>query len=117
MKSRYAAGFTLVEIMIVVVIVGLLAALAIPAFQRVRASAQDKAVTGNLRQLSAAADQYFVEQGATTVASENLVGTNPTQYIKLIQTVAREVYETNLTIGLPVTASGLAGSRTISYAN
>jgi type IV pilus assembly protein PilA len=117
MKTRDSAGFTLIEIMIVVVMVGLLAAMALPAFLRVRASSQDKAVLGNLRQLSSAADQYFAEQGASTVASANLVGTNSTQYIKVVQTVAREVYETNLTLGLPVTAAGIAGARTITYSN
>ena len=61
-------GFTLVEIMIVVVIIGLLAAMAIPAFQKVRTASQDKAVLNNMRQLASGADQYYLENGVTTGA-------------------------------------------------
>jgi len=110
-------GFTLVEIMIVVVIIGLLAAMAIPAFQKVRQSSQDKAVTNNLRQLSSAADQYFLEKGVSTVSSTDLVGTNPTNYIKAIQTVAGETYMATISQGLGVSATGVAGSRTVTYTN
>lgn len=110
-------GFTLVEIMIVVVIIGLLAAMAIPAFQKVRASAQDKAVLNNLRQLSSAADQYFLEKGVSQVTSSQLVGTDSTQYIKEIQTVANETYDANIAQGTGVSAAGVAGARTISYTN
>jgi len=111
------AGFTLVEIMIVVVIIGLLAAMAIPAFQKVRASSQDKAVLNNLRQLSSAADQYFLEKGATSVNSTELVGTNSSQYVKQIQTVANEAYDTTITQGSGVSAAGVAGARTITFTN
>jgi len=117
MKTRNNKGFTLVEIMIVVVIIGLLAAMAIPAFQKVRASSQDKAVLNNLRQLSAAADQYFLEGGVSQVLSAELVGTESSQFIKQVQTVARETYTVTISQGLGVTASGVAGTRTITYTN
>ncbi len=114
MNTRSTKGFTLVEIMIVVVIIGLLAAMAIPAFQKVRQSSQDKAVTNNVRQLSAASEQYFLENGVTTVVSTNLIGA--TAYVKTLNTVAQESYPTNYTQGVTITVSSIAGVRTVTYA-
>jgi type IV pilus assembly protein PilA len=114
MHTRSTKGFTLVEIMIVVVIIGLLAAMAIPAFQKVRQSSQDKAVLNNARQLSAAADQYFLENGVSTVDLANLVGA--TNYVKAVNTVASETYPTGFTQGITITISGIAGARTVTYA-
>ena len=112
--SNSTKGFTLVEIMIVVVIIGLLAAMAIPAFQKVRQSSQDKAVLNNARQLSAASDQYFLENGVSSVASADLVGA--TNYVKAVNTVASETYPTGSTQGITITISGIAGARTVTYA-
>lgn len=100
-------GFTLVEIMIVVVIIGLLAAMAIPAFQKVRSSSQDKAVMNNARQLGSAADQYFLEQGTTFVAIADLIG--PNNYVKSLSTVAREVYPQAYTQGVTISITSIAG--------
>ena len=57
------AGFTLVEIMIVVVIIGLLAALAIPAFQRVRENAQSTRFISDLRTFAQAFETYAMKNG------------------------------------------------------
>ena len=107
-------GFTLVEIMIVVVIIGLLAAMAIPAFQKVRQASQDKAVLNNARQLSGAADQYYLEQGVSSVSISNLIGTS--NYVKALNLVANETYPGGFTQGATITILGVAGVRTITYA-
>lgn len=66
-KNTSKKGFTLVEIMIVVVIIGLLAAMAIPAFQRVRQNSRVSAMDNDARQLASAAQQYMLENSTTTV--------------------------------------------------
>lgn len=108
-------AFTLVEIMVVVVIIGLLAALAIPAFQKVRVAAQDKAVLNNMRILAAAADQYFTEKGTVSVAFSVLVG--PNAYIKSFSPIGGESYPTVYTAAKPIVVSGIAGQRTLTYFN
>jgi len=113
--STQTKGFTLVEIMIVVVIIGLLAAMAVPAFQKIRSSSQDNSIKNNLRQLSQGAESYFGEKGVTSINSADLVGTDPSQLVKPFQTVANETYTATILSGNPVTASGVAGARTVTF--
>lgn len=62
MKHTTNRGFTLVEIMIVVAIIGLLAAIAIPNFVKAREQAQLNAIINNLRIIEGAKDQWALEQ-------------------------------------------------------
>jgi prepilin-type N-terminal cleavage/methylation domain-containing protein len=59
--QRSNKGFTLVEIMIVVVIIGLLAAMAIPAFQKVRTNSLGKTMLNDARQIAGACQQMLLE--------------------------------------------------------
>jgi len=61
-RNNRTAGFTLVEIMIVVAIIGLLAAIAIPNFVRARTTSQMNACINNLRQIDGAIQQWALEQ-------------------------------------------------------
>ncbi|OQB94733.1 MAG: Type II secretion system protein G precursor [Verrucomicrobia bacterium ADurb.Bin118] len=70
-------GFTLVEIMIVVAIIGLLVAIAIPNFVRARGTTQKNACINNLRQIDGAKHQWALENGMTdtdTPETSDLVG-------------------------------------------
>jgi len=73
------SGFTLVEIMIVVAIIGLLAAIAIPNFVRARTTAQTNACINNLRQIDGAKQQWALE--AKKVGSVTPVETDIGPYL------------------------------------
>src|SRR5271155_1741591 len=75
-------GFTLVEIMIVVAIIGLLAAIAIPNYVRARATSQANACINNMRQLDSAIQQLALQKGLSPGAVINYP-VDLTPYIKL----------------------------------
>ena len=79
MNMNKKSGFTLVEIMIVVAIIGLLAAIAIPSFMNSRIRSQTSACQNNLRQISGAKDQYALDHNNTA----------PTAFADLVTTYVK----------------------------
>ena len=71
--TKNRGGFTLVEIMIVVAIIALLAAIAVPGFLRARKRSQATRVLNDLRMIDSAVDQYAIETNRATGANVTAV--------------------------------------------
>ena len=78
--NKRRGGFTLVEIMIVVAIIALLAAIAVPGFLRARKRSQATRILNDLRMIDSAVDQYAIETNRTSGATVNV--TDWTNYLK-----------------------------------
>ena len=83
-RASSKSGFTLVEIMIVVAIIGLLAAIAIPTFVKARSTSQQSACINNLRQYDGAVQEWALENRKASSDPYGLTSIQP--YVKLDST-------------------------------
>jgi len=102
-KTNKTAGFTLVEIMIVVAIIGLLAAIAIPNFVKARESAQLNSIINNLRIVEGAKDQWALENKKGTGDTTDLTAISDFLKGGTVKSVVGETYVTD-PVGSPANA-------------
>jgi len=102
-KTGRYGGFSLVEIMIVVAVIGLLLAIAIPNFVKSRDASQLIVIYNNLREIEAAKDQWALENKKGTGEATDLSALS--DYLKggTIKQAVHEVYASNL-VGSPAYA-------------
>lgn len=105
------SGFTLVEIMIVVAIIALLAAIAVPNFLRARVRSQATSMINDFRMISSAAEQYAIENGLAGTAT--VEWDSITQYFKSGSKIANGQSAVTLT-GTLVYDSYFTGANAIS---
>ena len=91
--NKKRAGFTLVEIMIVVAIIALLAAIAVPGFLRARKRSQASKILNDLRMIDSAVDQYAIETGKKS--GDPIAVSDWTNYVKkdtMLYTTGQDIF-------------------------
>jgi type II secretion system protein G len=84
-KTRNKHGFTLIELMIVIAIIGVLAAIAVPNFQKARRKANQRACYANMKTISGALEMYNLDNNQDGRLPNFATGSQDVSYEALIE--------------------------------
>jgi prepilin-type N-terminal cleavage/methylation domain-containing protein len=108
-NKKNEKGFTLIELMIVIAIIGILAAIAIPQFSAYRKRSYNASAQADLRNAATAQEAYFVDNSTYTTDMSTLAGTTYGFFTSSNVTISCSDADTN---GYSMTASHSAGNKT-----